>query len=139
MSSEMRAELSKRNPYWIEKHRYYELKHFCLQYPIWKQSYGSLGVLSSKPANLVMCKNKYGMSNPTERIASIRYELKRKIDLVEQIAEETDDTLADYLILGITKGKSYVTLRMEHDIPCCRETYYDRYHRFFWLLNKKRD
>ena len=25
------------NPYWIERHRYYELKHFCLQYPIWKK------------------------------------------------------------------------------------------------------
>ena len=42
----MKSELSKRNPYWIEKHRYYELRHFCLQYPIWKSSYNSLYGLS---------------------------------------------------------------------------------------------
>lgn len=24
--------LSRKNPYWIPRHRYYELKHFCLQF-----------------------------------------------------------------------------------------------------------
>lgn len=33
MGNIIRAEVSENNPYWIEKHRYYELKHFCLQYP----------------------------------------------------------------------------------------------------------
>ncbi len=28
MGTTLRAELSEKNPYWIEKHRYYELKHF---------------------------------------------------------------------------------------------------------------
>lgn len=28
----VRCELSGTNKYWISKHRYYELKHFCLQY-----------------------------------------------------------------------------------------------------------
>lgn len=36
MRNDMRPELSQKNPYWIGKHRYYELKHFCLQYPIGK-------------------------------------------------------------------------------------------------------
>lgn len=42
MGTTLRAELSEKNPYWIEKHRYYELKHFCLQYPIWKKAYTTL-------------------------------------------------------------------------------------------------
>lgn len=46
MATTIRAELSEKNPYWIEKHRYYELKHFCLQYPIWKKIYRSLDGLS---------------------------------------------------------------------------------------------
>ena len=33
-----RAELSKKNPYYISKHRYYELKHFCRQYDEWKRA-----------------------------------------------------------------------------------------------------
>lgn len=39
MATTIRPELSEKNPYWIEKHRYYELKHFCLQYPIWQKQY----------------------------------------------------------------------------------------------------
>ena len=35
MSTDIRPEISPNNKYWIEKHRYYELKHFCLQYPLW--------------------------------------------------------------------------------------------------------
>lgn len=41
MGNIIRAEVSEKNPYWIEKHRHYELKHFCLQYPIWKKAYSS--------------------------------------------------------------------------------------------------
>ena len=37
-----RSEISKKNPYWIPKHRYFELKHFCLQYPDWKNEYAAL-------------------------------------------------------------------------------------------------
>lgn len=47
MGNIIRAEVSENNPYWIEKHRYYELKHFCLQYPTWKRNYVSLEGLSS--------------------------------------------------------------------------------------------
>lgn len=39
MGTIIRPELSEKNKYWLEKHRYYELKHFCLQYPLWKQAY----------------------------------------------------------------------------------------------------
>ena len=42
MSRIIRPELSKSNPYYISKHRYYELKHFCLQYYEWKELYLSL-------------------------------------------------------------------------------------------------
>lgn len=84
MSTNMRAEVSKKNPYWIEKHRYYGLKHFCLQYPIWKQAYVSLGGLASKPVSIDICRNKYNMSNLTERIAVIRSNYLEKIDMVEK-------------------------------------------------------
>lgn len=31
MSTTIRPELSEKNQYWLDKHRYYELKHFCLK------------------------------------------------------------------------------------------------------------
>ena len=49
MGTTIRPELSEKNPYWIERHRYYELKHFCLQYPIWKKAYAALDGFSGLP------------------------------------------------------------------------------------------
>lgn len=139
MSTIIRAEVSKKNPYWIEKHRYYELKHFCLQYPIWKQAYLSLGGLSSKPGVMELCRNKYNMSNPTERITMIRLNYSEKMEMIEKAAEESSIELSKYILLGITKGLSYTSLSTKYGIPCCRDVYYEAYRRFFWLLNKKRN
>lgn len=33
----MKAEISHKSPYWIPKHRYYELRSFCMQYPDWQK------------------------------------------------------------------------------------------------------
>lgn len=139
MSTIIRAEVSKKNPYWIEKHRYYELKHFCLQYPIWKQAYLSLGGLNSKPGAMELCRNKYNMSNPTERIAMIRSNYSEKMEMIEKTAEESNEELTKYILLGVTKGIPYTSLTTKYDIPCCRDVYYEAYRRFFWLLSKKRN
>ena len=48
MGTVIRPEITKKNKYWIEKHRYYELKHFCLQYPIWRKAYAALDGLTSQ-------------------------------------------------------------------------------------------
>lgn len=42
MAGNLRPELSKKNKYWIDKNRFYELKYFCLQYPLWKHAYNAL-------------------------------------------------------------------------------------------------
>lgn len=139
MSTIIRAEVSKKNPYWIEKHRYYELKHFCLQYPIWKQAYLSLSELSSKPGVTELCRNKYNMSNPTERITMIRLNYSEKMEMIEKAAEESNKELTKYILLGVTKGIPYTSLTTKYDIPCCRDVYYEAYRRFFWLLSKKRN
>ena len=126
MGTTIRAELSKKNPYWLEKHRYYELKHFCQQYPICRQ------------ADLAMCSNKYNMSNPTERIAIIRSFYSERMGMIEKTAKETDLSLAEYIVIGVTEGMSYDLLRVNYNIPCCKDIYYECYRRFFWLLNKVR-
>ena len=41
MATVLRPELSPKNKYHIDKHSYYELKHFCLQYTEWKKSYSA--------------------------------------------------------------------------------------------------
>lgn len=36
----VRPEVSKKSKYYISRHRYYELKHLCLQYPELKKEVG---------------------------------------------------------------------------------------------------
>ena len=58
MATTIRAEISDKNKYYIDKHRHYELKHFCLQYPSWKKAYAdfddtsiSLSTIESVPTS----------------------------------------------------------------------------------------
>lgn len=140
MGTEIRSELSEKNPYWIGKHRYYELKHFCLQYPIWKKALKALDGLSKRPADLdIFVKSGQLTSDPTARCAESRLYYSDRMELVEQAAIGADAILYPYILRAVTEGLSYTTLSMKYDIPCARDAYYVMYRRFFWLLSKARD
>lgn len=137
MATTVRPTISEKNKYWIDKHRHYELKHFCLQYPIWKRLYTGLGDV--KVSSSVKTIRGDDISDPTSKIAMKRIFYKERIDLVENAAKETDEDLYPYILKGVTEGLSYNYLRTKLHIPCGRDMYYDRYRKFFWLLNKSRD
>lgn len=138
MSTVTRPELSERNQYYIEKHRYYELKHYCLQYPIWKKAYEALDGLQKRPADLLIFTTA-GASNPTEKCAIARDYYSRRMELVDKACRETDEVIGEYILRAVTEGCSYELLRTRYSIPCCRETYYELYRRFFYILNKLRE
>lgn len=136
MSTTIRPELSKRNKYWIEKHRYYELKHFCLQYPHWKKAYVLCCVKGTSKGNLAVKID--DISKPTEECALKRVFYSDRMNMVEQAAKDTDNYLGSYILKAVTTGMSYDTLRAQTNIPCSKDVYYDLYRRFFWLLDKAR-
>ncbi|MCC8085047.1 MAG: hypothetical protein LIP15_12560 [Clostridium sp.] len=137
MATTIRPELSERNQYWIERHRYYELKHFCLQYPIWRKAYLALDGLSRRPTDLALFRsNEHG--DPTVRCAEAREAYQERMELVEQAAIATDADLSNYILRAVTEGISYDGLKMRFNIPCSKDAYYELYRRFFWLLNQKR-
>ncbi len=138
MSTKIRAELSQKNKYWIDKHRYYELKHFCLQYPTWKKSYSSLNSLSKRPTDLTLFSKSNSHSDPVTKCAEARIFYFDRIEMVKQTAIATDATLSDYILKAVTEGYSYTYLKTMLHIPCCKDVYYDLYRRFFWLLNEVR-
>jgi hypothetical protein len=139
MSTTIRPELSEKNPYWIEKHRYYELKHFCLQYPIWKKAYQSLDGLSRHPNDLAIFDRGDGLSDPTARCALAKTYYAERMRLVEQAAIQSSPDLYSYLLIGVTEGVSYSILQARLHIPCCKDIYYEVYRRFFWILNRTRN
>lgn len=138
MSTTIRPELSEKNPYWIEKHRYYELKHFCLQYPIWKKVYASLEGLSKRPVDVAGFFKENPCGDPTAKCAIEKVFYSERIDMIEKVAADTDSVLADYILKAVTEGISYDHLKARLNIPCCKDIYYDRYRRFFWLLSRAR-
>jgi hypothetical protein len=58
--------------------------------------------------------------------------------MLENVAKMTDQFLGEYILQGVTEGWSYDILKARLEIPCCKDTYYELYRRFFWLLNKER-
>ena len=138
MKTKMKPELSKKSPYWVERHRYYELKHFCFQYPIWKKICASLDSLSKQPADLGLFIQTSDTSDPTAQCAQARAYYMERMHLIEEIAMEADPELGKYILKGVTEGWNYDILKARLDIPCCRDVYYKGYRKFFKLLDKAR-
>ena len=134
MNETVRPEVSKNNEYWISRHRYYELKHFCQQYPEWKSAMAWLDGLQAMPTE----KIKSGIGDPTANTAILRSFYSDRIDMVDCAAEEADPELAYSIRKGATEGYSYEALKINFNLPCCRNVYYDRYRKFFWILHNSR-
>lgn len=139
MKSTVRPELSKSNRYWIEKNRYYELKYFCLQYQTWKRRYKELDGFSDRSIDEIVYSRLNNIANPTHRTAEERSLYSERMEVIEKAAIEADPYLASYILKAVTEGLSYTYLKSRLEIPCSRDTYYDRYRRFFWLLDQARN
>lgn len=139
MATVIRPELSIKNKYWIEKHRYYELKHFCLQYPEWKKAYADFENLSMPLSMIERVPTSNLPGDPTAKRAMMKYYYSERIKLIEKTAMEADGYLYHYIIKAVTEGLSYTYLKTKLGIPCGKDMYYDRYRRFFWLLNHNRE
>ena len=135
--SNIRPEISSRNPYSIEKEKYYELVHFCLQYPSWRKERTRL-IDQSRDYQLKEHVSHSGIANLTEAIAIKISELSDKMELVENTAKEADSEIGQYVLLVVTGVATYQYLKTRMRIPFSRDAFYKAYRRFFWLLAQKR-
>ena len=138
MATMIRAELSIKNKYRIDKHRHYELKHFCLQYPDWKKAYADFDNPSIPLSTIDRAPTSNLPGDPTAKRAVMKAHYAKKIDLIEKAALEADRYLHNYILKAVTENLSYTYLKSKLDIPCGKDMYYDRYRRFFWVLNELR-
>ena len=130
MATKIKPELSKRNKYWISKHRYYELKHFCLQYPEWKEHLRDMSWCKREGrGNREWSDTVFGEVCNRER-------LERQVRLVEKCAYAASSELGSFILKAVTQDLSFVHLQMMDGIPCGKDMYYDRVRRFFWLLSR---
>ena len=130
----IRPELSRKNKYYIPKHRYYELLHFCRQYDDWKKELSSIALLGSPTVEF---HSEHSENSTTERNAIRINQLRTKMGLVEKCADIAGEDLAKYIFLAVTKGMTYEALLLKYNVPCCRVIFYEYYRKFFWVLDKE--
>ena len=127
-----RNELSKKNKYYISKYRFLELKYFCLQYPEFKSKYEAVTYYPSYKLNYEV--HTHHTIDHIFNIVEEREQFRKKMDIIEQSCIAADPDIYPWILKSVTQGISFQNL---WDIPCCKDTFYDRYHKFFWLLSQK--
>ena len=132
-----RPELSLKNDYHISKHRYYELKHFCLQYPEWKERLNDISLIKSSYLDPTLVRTE--IYKPVEDLVDRRLIFEDRIKTLVDSAKETDEFLWKYILIGVTEGKSFDILRLNHRLPTYKDEYYRMYRKFFYILDKIRN
>ena len=137
MSTVLTAQVSKKNPYFIPKHRMYELKHYCLQYHYWVDALADINFIQSHGISFAKIKSP-AISDPTADIAQIREQLVANIETVERCARLCDPVIGPYILRAVVEGFGYEKIKVRENVPCDKDTYYKLYRKFFWLLDKQR-
>lgn len=133
----MKAELSMRNKWHIPKERYYELLHFCRQYPMWKDSADRYDSLARKPADIL--RRGTGVSDPTAHCVIARDYYLTRMKMVDKAAVDTAGPWYEILKEGVIFGRCYEVLQARHpSMTVTRDEYYNIYRRFFFVLSEMR-
>lgn len=130
--------LSKKNKWWIPPHAIYMAYHCAMRYNEYKDEYKSLENSLSSSGIDGMPHGSGGISDPTERIAIKKAELRNKMEMIEETAKEADEQLYHWIMKAVTNDNiTFVYLKNVMGIPCSRNTFYDRRRKFYYLLSKK--
>lgn len=109
--------------YCIGKHRFYELRHFCLQYPEWKALYSTLDGWGSEIG--------VNEGDTTSRDGIRRADLRRNMEMIEETCREEGGEYAEMLL-------QYVTTGGKLKLKASQKDFWLYYRKFFWALSGKR-
>lgn len=119
--------------YSISRHRYRELKEFCLQYEEKKSELQQIYTSSAVAPEVAVMGGQSGNSTESKALRALK--LKAEIELIEKCIEGAvgaDIGLADALKKNITLGAGFDSLGR---VPCSAKTFYSKRRKFFFLLN----
>jgi hypothetical protein len=112
-----------KSEYVLSKHRFYELKHFCLQYPEWEKLYFTLDGWPEEINKVV--------GDTTSRDGIKRADLARNMDMVHDICRNVCGDYAD-------KVFKYVIFGSKPHLTASEMDFWYYYRKFFWELSRKR-
>ena len=117
------------NEYDIGRHRFCELKHFCMQYKDWRETYSRI-----KDNGLQNSRDERDITGNT---AAIKTDYEHAIELIETTARATSLVYADYILRSVTEDVSYSYLKNE-GLRCDKDTFDALRGRFFYLLSLRK-
>lgn len=120
----------------ISRDRYFELLHYCRQYPEWKLEADSLlGIRAIK-----MDGQPHGttVGDPVSSVAERRERLLEKMTVVEECAAaEADGGWASAIIQNVCIGKSYDQIDKTILPTSTRSEFFRKRRNFFAMLNAR--
>lgn len=134
MGTNIRNKISESNPYYLSKHEYLTVRHFALQYPDWKKQKTEVESRIRYGFDLTPIQNGR-INKPVESAQEAAEKYSVRMNVVEQSAKIAGGDIWEYLLIGVTTECNYDYLRLMKHIPCCKDTYYKMYRKFYWLLN----
>ena len=118
----------------ISRERYYELLHFCRQYPEWKKSAASLlGTSAQRYSTEAHAAGT--VSDPTERAAAKRETYLNRIQIVDTAAYNAGNAWSDTLIRNVCYGVPLAAIDPIMMPSSNRNTYFVVKKKFFVLLD----
>lgn len=127
---------SEKSKYYLPKHTYLHVLHWCLQYKDWA---AELSVLPDTSKGITYDKERVQTSNSfdaTQDTAIKRAELAEKKELLEQTIREVDASIYDYLLLSIGYGFTEYQLK-DKGMPCGHRYFSERRQRVYYLVNQR--
>ena len=136
--SRMRSSMSKKNKWYIDPERYLELKHFCLQYNKWNDAVHDYNLYRmSRTCMSGHVDKRIAESDPTADFVINYQENNFRRILIEGCALEANRSIHDWIVMGVANGLGYEQLKAR-GLACGKDYYYEAYHKFFYILDKRR-
>lgn len=138
--TQIRPEISKKNPLYISKHCFLSAYHFALQYNDWKRQYSDIVGSAIRAVDYDDMPHSIGTGDPTSRLAIRSSALSGNIGMIEDIAYKAGGDVWQHLLYAVThEGITYTYLSMGRckelgEMRIGRNQYYQRRRLFYFML-----
>ena len=126
---------SANSKYYIPKEEYLTAIHWCLRYPLWCAELE----LEPDTGKAIEYKEHVQSSNsfdPVQELAIRRAEIAAKKKMVEDTIKEVDESIYQYLLLGIGYGFTEHQLKQK-GMPCGHNYYYNKRQQVLYEISQK--
>lgn len=122
--------------YALSKFEFGYAKWYSLKYNEWLDEYNSLKD-SVKAIQYTDVPRGSGISDPTEKLAERRDELRRKMLKIENAAVDAGGDIAKYILMAVINEDVTFNQLEAKGIPCGKNYFYERRRKYYWLLSKE--